>query len=762
MRWGSRDPRRFCLRAKSRRAPGGKVKANVRRGRFAATREGYGFVTPDEGGPDVYIPEEETAGALHRDMVEYEVLRPAEGTWRASGAVLRVIERGFRTLTGVVEGTRKRPYLVPDHPLLPKRMRLVGNLREIEPGQRILCSLHDAGRARAGAMVVRVLGDADDPRLDEEIIVSEFGLPGEYPDGAVAEAEARREVLAAAGLAGRTDFSREDVLTIDPLDARDFDDAVSLRRDPRGFWLLRVHIADVSEAVLPDTALDREARRRGNSTYLPGRMIPMLPESLATDLMSLAPGVPKRVVSITARLSDDGEIRGTRAEEGWIVSRHRLEYGFVQTVLDGKTSGDPHLDARLREMDLVAQTLRARRFSRGGFNLVVPEIEVALDERGLPLDIKRRETGRSNQIIEEFMILANRVACSYARRPGHPYLYRVHDSPDPIALAEFAQDVRTLAPEVRAQDLADLASIRHWLAALPSEPRTWRIHSFFLRSMQRAVYAHVDRGHFGLGLRGYGHFTSPIRRYPDLFNHRVVKWTIRNGSRPVPDEWRDAAVELGDECSGTEERSERAERELVRLKSLRWAEQRLGDSFRGTVAAVLPAGYVIELDVVPIEGFVPRVEAEAVVPYVDRATTIGPGRGGLQVMDPVIVQIGRVERRERRLQFTIRAAGRRALATDPDKLEPLVDAWEQIRGGRARSSARARRKREKEIRAQARREAAEREGRRTRKGRAGRRAHATTRGGQERGGHAPLGRSTRAIARGKTSQGKRRDRRHRP
>jgi ribonuclease R len=659
-------------------------------GFFQSTREGFGFVRPEGGGAELFVPIGATYRALHRDRVEYRVTREARGRWRAEAEVTRVVERGFRRFTGVVAGPARRPYLVPDYPKLPAKLRLLGSLAGIETGQRLLCELHDAGgRAGPAARAVRVLGDASDPTLDAAIVEAEFGLPGAYPEAAVAEAEAVQRQLAGTAGGDRRGFERDQVCTIDPVDAGDFDDAVSVRREPSGTWLLRVHIADVAEGVPRGGALDLEARRRGNSTYLPGRMIPMLPESLATDRMSLAPGVPRNVLTVSLRLSAAGAVIGTRIEEGRIVSRHRLDYDRVQAVLDGRGTCEMDLDRSLREMDALAQLLRGRRLERGAFDLEVPETEIVLDPQGVPSEIRRRKHERSHQLIEEFMILANRVACAWARRRGHPYLFRVHDPPSPLALDAFVEAVRALAPEVRGLDLLDLPALRGWLAGLPHEPRTWRIHALFLRAMKRAVYAPVDRGHFGLGLRGYGHFTSPIRRYPDLFNHRVIKWSLRHGTRPLPAEWHAEASEIALTGSGTEERSERAERELVRIKCLRWAERRLGECFRATVLGVERPGYFVELDAVPVEGFVPRGEALAASAGERRGRRAGPGRGDLELGDPLIVQIARVSLRERSLLLAIRAAGRRALEIDPASLEALVDPW--VRPPRP---SRARQKRE--------------------------------------------------------------------
>jgi ribonuclease R len=645
-------------------------------GRFQATREGFGFVQPEGGGPEVFVPIAETHRALHGDRVEYRVVREARGTWLAEAVVLRIVARGFQRFTGEVAGPARRPYLVPDHPRLPPRLRLVGALGGVEAGQRVLCELHDAGgRSGPAAQLVRVLGDASDARLDTAIVETEFALPGAYPESAVEEAERVQRERAPAAAGERRDFSGEAVITIDPVDAADFDDAVSLVREPAGTWRLRVHIADVAAGVPRGGVLDAEARRRGNSTYLPGRMIPMLPHVLATDWMSLAPGVPRDVLSVSLRLSPEGRVLGTRIDEGRIVSRQRLDYDRVQAVLDGRASCEAELAETLRGMDSLAQAVRARRMARGAFDLEVPETEIVLDDQGVPSEIRRRRQERSHQLIEEFMILANRAACAWARRRGHPYLFRVHDPPNPLALDAFAEEVRALAPAARGPDFADLPALRRWLGGLPREPRTWRIHGLFLRALKRAVYAPADRGHFGLGLRGYGHFTSPIRRYPDLFNHRVVKWSLRYGARPLPADWHAEASAIAAACTGTEERSERAERELVRIKCLRWAERRLGACFRATVLGVDRPGYFVELDPVPVDGFVPRGEAEAALGGERRGRRAGPGCGDLEMGDPLIVQIARVSLRERSLLLAIRAAGRRALETDPATLEALVDPW---------------------------------------------------------------------------------------
>lgn len=653
-------------------------------GAFHATRQGYGFVTPATGGADLFVPAAATAGALDGDQVRFERVRPRRGSLRGQAAVSEILARGVRHFTGVVSGVRKRRWLTPDHPKLPPLMRLAGESRGVAGGERVLCRLHDARPGHLpSAEVVRVLGDANDPRLDEEIVRAEFALPGAYPAEAVAEAgDPAAGDRAEPFEARRRDFRGETVVTIDPEDARDFDDALSIAPSPGGGWRVRVHIADVSSGVPYGGALDREARQRGNSTYLPGTMIPMLPESLATGAMSLAAGALRRVVTVSAKVSPAGEIRATRVDLGLIRSARRFTYEEVEAILAGEAREDEDTLALLRNLEAFAGALRGRRFESGGFDLQVPEITVRLGPDGRPERIRRRIQLGSHRIVEECMILANRVACAFARKRGHPYIYRVHPAPDPEALETFWADLETLAPGAPAWAKRDLSGLRRYLASLPATPETWRLHAFFLRTLKRATYDAHDTGHFGLGLRGYAHFTSPIRRYPDLYNHRVVKWALSHGTRPVPEAWREEIEGTALHCTGAEERSEQAERALVRIKQLRWAEDHLGEAFRGRVEAVLPRGFVIEFDEPPVAGFAPREEIEGVRGVATSGQGLGLGRGELPLGLPVIAQIVRVDLRGRSLLLTIRAAGRRAAEADPAAFESVIDPWSPAADGR--------------------------------------------------------------------------------
>jgi ribonuclease R len=646
----------------------------IRQGRFRATSSRYGFVRPtDEASGDFFVPARFVAGALDGDLVSFEVAYEDPRGERAEARVLAILERRHTHLTGEITGTRRHPVFVPDPPRLPARLPILGMPGNALPGDRVVAALVERpGSDLPGIRVVERLGDAGDPRLDADIITTEFALPGPYPPAALDEAARVAGELSGRDWSARRDFSDELTFTIDPIDAQDHDDAVAIARLPEGGYRLRVHIADVAEAVAPGGAVDGEARRRGNSTYLPGHMIPMLPELFARDLMSLRAGERRPVITLSMRVSSDGAVAATRIEEGLIVSRAALDYGRVQRVLDGGERIAPDIDGALQAMAQLARALRERRFARGGFDLRVPETEVTLDPGGSPSAITRRLPFPSTQLIEEFMILANRVACDYALRHGQPYLMRVHEPPDPRALDLFRAQVPLLAPGVPPSRLYRLEELRAWLAGLPSEPRTWQIHGLFLRALKRAVYSPEDRGHFGLGLRGYAHFTSPIRRYPDLFNHRVVKWTLLNGTRPAPPEWRDEAERIALDCTASDERSERAEREMIRIKSVRWAAARLGEVFAGRVVAAQPGGAFVEFDDVPVEGWLPREDFPSRRHEPHRRRRRDDGRTVPFEPDlgmPLRVRIARVDLRARRIHLapetplTAQPAGR---APGPD------------------------------------------------------------------------------------------------
>ena len=460
------------------------------------------------------------------------------------------------------------------------------------------------------ASLVEVLGADDRPEWDDAGVASQFRLRTRFPDRAEREAREFGEP-GARERHGRLDLRGVLVFTVDPEDARDHDDALSVRSLGPGRHEVGIHIADVSYYVHPDSALDREAEARGTSCYLPGGAIPMLPEALSSDLCSLRPDRDRLAVSVMVELDREGTIHGCRFAETVIRSRHRLDYGAVQAALDRVRPMEAALQSALETLMALARTLRRRRLASGALELEVPEVKAWVDEHGVPLRIERRPHLESHELVEEFMLLANRCVGEEGARRRSGLLYRVHEPPAPRKLEELDAMLGALGlprlagpgPGRHPGAFTDPARPLQALLRVRLDPPARRLlHRLVLRSLARARYLERDLGHFGLAAREYCHFTSPIRRYPDLHNHRRVREWIHGASTGA---WDPVVLEaLAERCSATEQAATDAEREATRVKGLRVLEGRLGDRASGIVTGLVPQGLFVELDDVPAEGFV--------------------------------------------------------------------------------------------------------------------------------------------------------------
>ena len=483
-----------------------------------------------------------------------------------------------------------------------------------EDGDYCIAEVPDEGPA----LLVEVLGADDRPEWDDPAVASQFRLRVHFPAAATHEAAAASTPVSHER-AGRTDLRDQLVFTIDPEDARDHDDALSVRPLPHGRFEVGIHIADVSHYVRPGTALDREARRRGTSCYLPGGVVPMLPEALSADLCSLKPDRDRLALTVLVELDPDGNRHASRFAETLIRSRHRLHYAEVEEALEGRAPQPAPLQEALLTLRTLARALRRRRLAVGALDLDVPEVKVWVDAHGVPLRVERRAQLESHRLIEEFMLLANRCVGEEGARRKAGVLYRIHEPPAEPKLHDLDLMLRALGlPRLGA--VTDPARALQALLAVPLDPAHRRLlHRLVLRSLARARYHEADLGHFGLASREYCHFTSPIRRYPDLHNHRRVREWIRSGPdggrrhaaghgpgpAPEPEAWDPVALAaLATQCSDTEQTAAAAEREAVKVKTLRFLEARLGDRVSGIISGLIPQGFFVELEEVPAEGFV--------------------------------------------------------------------------------------------------------------------------------------------------------------
>jgi ribonuclease R len=460
------------------------------------------------------------------------------------------------------------------------------------------------------AFLVEVLGADDRPEWDDAVVASQFRLRTRFPAPVECEAIEHREP-GERERRGRLDLRDQLVFTIDPEDARDHDDALSVRPLGEDGFEVGIHIADVSHYVLPGSVVDREAQARGTSCYLPGGVIPMLPDHLSSDLCSLRPDRDRLTLSVLVELDRGGRVLGCRFAETVVRSRFRLAYGEVQAMLDRPAEEEPALQQALKTLLQLARALRRRRASAGALELEVPEVKAWVDGNGVPWKIERRPHLESHELIEEFMLLANRCVGQEGARRKAGLLYRVHEPPSPLKLEALDSMLGTLGlprlslpvPGRRSVTFEDPAKPLQALLRAPLDPPRRRLlHRLVLRSLARARYLERDLGHFGLAAREYCHFTSPIRRYPDLHNHRRVREWIQ--SRPSQ-AWDPVVLEaLAQGCSAAEQIAADAEREATRVKGLRFLEGRLGDRGSGIVTGLVPQGFFVELDEVPVEGFV--------------------------------------------------------------------------------------------------------------------------------------------------------------
>lgn len=584
------------------------VVVNVRGGKYVLAREAglvvgriqflsSGSARVEGGGPDgVFVRAEDTATALPGDVVVVRVFPGYGEGKRMEGRVIRVLERRSSTIVGTLQRTEKFWYVVADEPGFVHNLCVVEPASDgilARPGDKVVARLESWPNRHVSpeGRVVEVLGRAGEPSAELQSLIRRYQLPGEFPEAV--EAEARRVAEEGIGreLERRMDCRRDFVFTIDPDDARDFDDAVGVERTGRG-WRVAVHIADVAHYVRPKSALDREARARGNSVYLPQRVIPMLPVALSNGICSLRPGEERLAFSVFAHVNREGEVEELRFAKTVICSRARLTYRQALKFLEGE--GDSELARRVRMAWEVASVLRRRRMREGSLDLDIAEAKVYFDEEGKPERIERVENDKSHQLIEELMLLANEQVAKFLRRRRQPVIYRVHETPEEEKLKEFREVA--LRYGLRCGDLTHRQEMTRLIERMKGHPNEELLKVALLRSLKRACYSEKPIGHYGLAKGDYLHFTSPIRRYADLVAHRALERQL--GLVRVGPEAR-GLRELAEHLSETERRAADAERDALKRAKIEFfrlqLERRTGRVFRARVVEVRNYGFVVEL-----------------------------------------------------------------------------------------------------------------------------------------------------------------------
>ena len=639
-------------------------------GTFQRTSGGYGFVRPTpaagpgapaaRGGesPDVYIPAKETRDAATGDVVVVQLRRARPRDPGPRGEIVEVLERQTHQFVGTYFESAGSAFVRVDGTLFSDAI-YVGDpgAKGVREGDKVVIEMvrFPSPVYPGEAVITEVLGPLGKPGVDTLSILREFNLPGDFAEDALEEARQRAREFDESIPPERTDFTTETVVTIDPADARDFDDAISLERLDSGHWLLGVHIADVSHFVRPRTALDREARERATSVYLPDRVIPMLPEVISNSLASLQPRKVRYTKSALIELTAEGQRVGVELCSAAIKSNKRLNYEQVDEFLADPGPWRKKLGAKVFEllgrMQELAMILRSRRVRRGALELSMPELKIELDRQGRVTGARVVEHTESHQIIEEFMLAANEAVADLLAEREWFFLRRVHESPDPRKLKTLTEFVRELG--LKVDSLQSRFELQTLLDTVRGRPEEHAVNYAVLRSMQQAHYSPVEEGHYGLASECYCHFTSPIRRYPDLTVHRLIDAHL---SRRKPRNDYDELVLLGQHCSDRERRAETAERELTKLKLLSYLSERIGEEMDAVVTGVESFGLFVQGLKLPAEGLV-HVESLSDDYYrYDRAahSLVGHRSGNAyRLGDVVRVAVSRVDLQRRELDFRL-------------------------------------------------------------------------------------------------------------
>ncbi|MGB9082731.1 MAG: ribonuclease R [Desulfuromonadaceae bacterium] len=590
----------------------GKIKTT--RGRISAHRDGYGFVTPDEGGEDIFIPSKFLKGAMHGDLVEASSSPSRMGGGKRDGRVMAVLERATSRIVGRYEETRRGAIVIPEDQRLNLVVAIPVKGRGVaEDGHQVVAELtsYPIGGRPAEGKIVEVLGWPDDPEVEVQSVIRRFDLPHIFPPDTLAEAEGIAETVSHDDLKGRVDLRSMPTVTIDGETARDFDDAVSLRREGENFRLW-VSIADVSHYVKKDSPLDREAYLRGTSVYFPDRCIPMLPERLSNGICSLNPHVDR--LTMTAEMLFDRA--GTMLESAFyssvMQSTARLTYTIVKQIIvdNDRELADKYrpVSPMLLEMKELALILMEMRKKRGSIDFDLPEPEIIIGLTGRTEGIIRAERNLAHQLIEEFMLAANEAVARSVTARDIPFLYRVHENPDPAKLQTFQEFVYGFGYEFKlVEEKVKPSELQRLLAQADGRPEERMINYSLLRCMKQARYAAENVGHFGLASDCYCHFTSPIRRYPDLVVHRILKASLNSEGKHASRQLAMATERLAEVAEHTSKRERvamEAERDVVEMKKLQYMQQHVGEQFDGYITGVTGFGFFVELEELFVEGLV--------------------------------------------------------------------------------------------------------------------------------------------------------------
>lgn len=584
-------------------------------GTLSTTRAGFGFLNPDNNSEEIFVPAHALLAALDGDRVMLR-LKPGVGfKGKREGIVLKIIERSRSQLVGTYMKSRGYEYVVPDDRKIQREILIkpgkIGKIKNIRNGEKVVIELSymDDPNLHPEGVIVERLGLPGDPGVDMLSIIKSHNLPGEFSDQVLAEADDVAESWQQEA-DRRKDLSSHNAFTIDPATAKDHDDAVSIESNKNGFRL-GVHIADVSHFVTGGSELDKEAFERGTSVYFPDRVIPMLPEKLSNDICSLKPNRKRLAFSIFIDYDKTGQVKSYELFPSLIKSRAKLSYEEVQSFFDDGSMSDrlERVSGQLTTMRRLAKLLHKRRAEQGSLDFDLSDPKIIVDESGRVVEIGSRTRTESHRLVEEFMLAANRQVARHFFENAQQILYRVHERPDLEKLNAFSDLVERFGYRFPVSPGMPAVDFSRFLAKVKGKPEEGLINELLLRSMKKAVYQPANIGHFGLAFKHYLHFTSPIRRYPDLLVHRLLK-ALKNKKYPVKLEKKLPVVlaHVGKQTSERERRAMEAEREAIKAKQVEYMADHVGSLYDGIISGVTNFGFFVRLIGPECEGLI-RVSA---------------------------------------------------------------------------------------------------------------------------------------------------------
>jgi ribonuclease R len=631
-------------------------------GRFERRSNGKNSFIPDDGGTPVFVAERNSMHAMNGDQVKVQILAKRKGH-EAEAEVIEILQRAQNTFVGILEVNRTYAYLIVDSKILANDIFIpTKKLKNGQSGQKALVRILEWPERAKNPVgeVIDVLGVAGNNDTEMHAILADYGLPYKYPESVEKAAMKIPSEIPQQEIDAREDFRETLTFTVDPKDAKDFDDALSIKQIKNGRWEVGVHIADVTHYVKPDTLIDREAAQRATSVYLVDRTIPMLPERLSNLLCSLRPHEDKLCYSVIFEINNAAEIKNYRIKRTVINSNHRFSYEEAQDIIENKESP---VSAELKEaitiLDKLAKQLRKKRFTSGAVNFERVEVKFDVDENGKPLRVFFKEAEDSNQMIEEFMLLANKtVAETIGNVPkgkkAKTFVYRVHDLPNPEKMENFVEFIRRFGYKLKDNGTgADCSkSINSLLSQVQGKKEQNLIETVAIRTMAKATYTPVNIGHYGLAFKYYTHFTSPIRRYPDMMVHRLLDKYL-SGGRSVLEK---KVAEDCKRCSEREQLAANAERASIKYKQVEFMTDKIGMIFDGVISGVTEWGLYVELNENLCEGMVPMRELRDDFYEYDEKTYSLIGKRNRQqyrLGDPVRIKVMRTNLEKKQLDFTL-------------------------------------------------------------------------------------------------------------